>query len=476
MKELTGLALDTATRLGATYADIRIIQTQSESVSAKNEKVSDIGKSEDEGFGVRVIADGAWGYASSSVLTKSEIQRIAAAAVDTAKASATLKKADVELVPEESHVDVWRTPFDKDPFGVPLETKIDLLLKINAEMMKVKDIKVASSQMRFKRELQFFASNEGSFIEQELLRSVAGYSATAVGGGDMQTRSYPCSHGGGGRCKGYELIDELALLENAQQTAEEAAALLRAPECPEKTTDLILGGSQLALQIHESIGHPIELDRVLGSEADYAGTSFVTIDKLGNFQYGSPAVNIVADSTIPHGLATLGYDDEGVAAQKWDIIKDGVFVGYLTSRETAPAVGEKRSRGAMRADGWSRLPLVRMTNISLTPGEWPLDDLIADTKDGVYMDSNKSWSIDQKRLNFQFGTEIAWEIKNGKKTRMLKNAVYQSMTPEFWNSCDAVCDDFVLWGVLNCGKGQPPQTAEMSHGAASARFKNIKIF
>ena len=476
MKELTGLALDIATRLGATYADIRIIQTQYESVSVKNEKVSDIRKSEDEGFGVRVIADGAWGYASSSVLTKSEIQRIAAAAVDTAKASATLKKADVELVPEESHVDVWRTPFDKDPFSVPLETKIDLLLKINAEMMKVKDIKVASSSMRFKRELQFFASNEGSFIEQELLRSVAGYSATAVGEGDMQTRSYPCSHGGGGRCKGYELIDELALLENAQQTAEEAAALLRAPKCPEKTTDLILGGSQLALQIHESIGHPIELDRVLGSEADFAGTSFVTIDKLGNFQYGSPEVNIVADSTIPHGLATLGYDDEGVAAQKWDIIKDGVFMGYLTSRETAPAIGEKRSRGAMRAHGWSRLPLVRMTNMSLTPGEWPLDDLIADTKDGVYMDSNKSWSIDQKRLNFQFGTEIAWEIKNGKKTRMLKNAVYQSMTPEFWNSCDAVCDDFVLWGVLNCGKGQPPQTAEMSHGSASARFRNIKVF
>ena len=476
MKELTDLALDTATRLGASYADIRIIQTQNESVSAKNEKVSGISKSENEGFGVRVIADGAWGFAASNLVTKSDVERVAAAAVNIAKSSAVLKKSDVELVPEEPHVDTWRTPFDKDPFSVPLETKIDLLLKINAEMMKIKGIKVANSDMRFKRELQFFANNEGSFIEQELMRSIAGYSATAVGEGDMQRRSYPCSHGGGGMCKGYELVEEIPLLENAQQTAEEAVALLKAPRCPEKTTDLILGGSQLALQIHESVGHPTELDRVLGSEANYAGTSFATIDKLGSFQYGSPAVNIVADSTIPHGLATIGYDDEGVAAQRWHLIENGVFVGYLTSRETAPVIGEKRSRGAMRADGWQQLPLVRMTNISLMPGEWTLDDLIADTKDGVYMDSNKSWSIDQQRLNFQFGTEIAWEIKNGRKTRMLKNASYQSMTPEFWNSCDAVCDDFVLWGVMNCGKGQPGQTAEMSHGTPSARFRNIKVF
>ena len=477
MKDLTNLALDTATRLGASYVDIRIIQTQYESVSAKNEKVSGMGRSEDEGFGVRVIADGAWGYACSNLVTKSEIERISAAAVDTARASALLKKTDVSLAPEEPHEDVWRTPFEKDPFQVPLETKIDLLLRINGEMMKVKDIKVANSRMHFVRELQFFARNDGSFIEQKILRGGAGYSATAVGDGDMQVRSFPDSHGGQFMCKGYEVVEECPLVENAQRVAEEAAALLRAPKCPEMKTDLILGGSQLALQIHESIGHPTELDRVLGTEANYAGTSFVTIDKLGKLQYGSPVVNIVADSTIPHGLATVGYDDEGVEAQKWHIIKDGLFVGYLTSRETASTVGEKRSRGAMRADGWERIPLIRMTNMSLMPGEWTLDDLIADTKDGIYMDTNRSWSIDQKRLNFQFGTEIAWEIKNGKKTRMLKNAVYQSITPEFWNSCDAICDQdhFVLWGLVNCGKGQPGQTAEMSHGAAPARFRNVQI-
>lgn len=477
MKEFTNLALDTAKRYGATYADVRIIRTKYEYVSAKNEKLSDVNRSDDEGFGVRVIADGAWGFAASSKVTKSEIERVSAQAVEIAKASALLKKTNVELAPEPSHIDVWRTPYVKDPFAVPLETKIDLLLKINTELMKVKDIKVAQSQMRFVRELQFFANTDGSFIEQELLRTALGYIATAVGEGDMQVRSYPDSHGWHSMSKGYELVEELPLLENAQKTAEEASALLHAPKCPDIKTDLIISGSQLSLQIHESVGHPTELDRVLGTEANYAGTSFVTTDKLGKLQYGSPIVNIVANSTVPYGLATVGYDDEGVAAQKWHLIENGVFVGYLTSRETAPVINEGRSRGAMRADGWQNIPLIRMTNISLMPGEWTLDDLIADTKDGVFVDTNRSWSIDQKRLNFQFGTEIAWEIKNGKKTRVLKNPVYQGITPEFWNSCDAICnaDHFVLWGVTNCGKGQPGQTAEMSHGAAPARFRNVQM-
>lgn len=478
MKDFTDLALDMAKQSGASYADIRIIYTKFEYVSAKNEGLSDVSKTEDEGFGVRVIADGAWGFAASNMVTKSEIERVSAQAVEIAKASALLKKSNVGLASEPSHVDVWRTPYVKDPFAVPLETKIDLLLKINAELMKVKDIKVARSQMRFIRELQFFANTDGSFIEQELLRTALGYTATAVGEGDMQVRSYPDSHGWHSMSKGYELVDELPLLENAQRTAEEASALLKAPKCPEMKTNLIISGSQLSLQIHESVGHPTELDRVLGTEANYAGTSFVTTEKLGKLQYGSPIVNIVANSSEPYGLATIGYDDEGVSAQKWHLIENGVFVGYLTSRETAPVVGENRSRGAMRADGWQNIPLIRMTNISLMPGEWALDDLIADTKDGIFVDTNRSWSIDQKRLNFQFGTEIAWEIKNGKKTQILKNPVYQGITPEFWNSCDAICnsDHFVLWGVTNCGKGQPGQTAEMSHGAAPARFRNVQVF
>ncbi|HGE72079.1 TPA: TldD/PmbA family protein [Candidatus Poribacteria bacterium] len=477
MKELTDLSLDTAKLAGASYADIRIIITNYEYVSAKNEKIADINRSDDEGFGVRVIADGAWGFASSSKVTKSEIERVSAQAVKIAKASALLKKSNVILADEPPHIDTWKTPYLKDPFIVPLETKIDLLLKINNELMKVKDIKVARSHMRFIREHQFFASTDGSFIEQELLRSAVGYTATAVGEGDMQVRSYPDSHGWHSMSKGYEFVEELPLLENTQRVAEEASALIKAPKCPEMKTDLIISGSQLSLQIHESVGHPTELDRVLGTEANYAGTSFVTPEKLGSFKYGSPIVNIVADSTIPYGLATIGYDDEGVSAQRWHLIENGIFVGYLTSRETAPVIGEKRSRGAMRADGWHNIPLIRMTNISLMPGEWTLDDLIADTKNGVFVDTNRSWSIDQKRLNFQFGTEIAWEIKNGKKTRILKNPVYQGITPEFWNSCDAICngDHFVLWGVTNCGKGQPGQTAEMSHGSAPARFRNVQM-
>ena len=477
MKELTDIALDTATQRGASYADIRIIHTEDESVYAKNEKPSQIDRSDDLGFGVRVIANGAWGFASSNEVNKSEVEKIAVLAVEIAKASATLATEAVSLAPEEPHQDVWQTPVQIDPFQVGIEKKIDLLLEINAELMKVKQIKVANSQMNFTREHQFFANTEGSFIEQTLIFSEVGYSATAVGDGDMQRRSFPSSFGGQGMTKGYELVEELPLLENTRRTAEEAAMLLTAKQCPQRTTDLILEGSQLALQIHESIGHPTELDRVLGTEANYAGTSFATIDKLGKLQYGSPIVNIVADSTVLHGMATVGYDDEGVAAQKWHIIKDGILVGYLTSRETVSAIGGNQSHGAMRAHGWSNIPLIRMTNMSLMPGDWTLEELIADTKDGVYMETNKSWSIDQQRVNFQFATEIAWEIKNGKKIQPLKNPSYQGITTEFWNSCDAICNEdyFVLWGLSNCGKGQPGQVAQMSHGAAPARFRNVKV-
>jgi TldD protein len=477
MKELTNIALDTATQHGVSYADIRIIHTENEAVYAKNEKPSRIDRSDDLGFGVRVIANGAWGFASSNEVSKSEVEKIAALAVEIAKASATTAMETVWLAPEEPHQDIWRTSFQIDPFKVGIEKKLDLLLKINAELMKVKQIKIANSQMDFTREQQFFANTEGSFIEQTLMFSEVGYSATAVDNEDMQRRSFPSSFGGQGMTKGYELIEELPLLENTKRIAEEAAMLLTAKQCPQKTTDLILEGSQLALQIHESIGHPTELDRVLGTEANYAGTSFATIDKLGKLQYGSPIVNIVADSTVLHGLATVGYDDEGVAAQKWHIIKEGILVGYLTSRETVHAINGNRSHGAMRADGWRNIPLIRMTNMSLMPGDWTLEELIADTNDGIYMETNKSWSIDQQRVNFQFATEIAWEIKNGKKIQPLKNPSYQGITVEFWNSCDAICNEnyFVLWGLSNCGKGQPGQTAQMSHGAAPARFRNVKV-
>ena len=477
MKHLCTLALDTAQSRGASYADVRMIETRWESIETKNEMVASMRRTEDLGFGVRVIANGSWGFAASREVTREEIERVAAQAVAIAQASARVKHEGVRLAPEPAYEDVWKTPVKRDPFEVPTEEKVGLLLRINAELMRVKGVKVAQGYMNFVREHQYFASTEGSFVVQELTRSGVGYSATAVGHDDVQRRSYPASFRGLWMGKGYELIQELPLLEHAQQTAEEAVALLTADQCPSGKRDLILTGDQLALQIHESVGHPTELDRVLGTEANYAGTSFATLDKLGTLRYGSPMVNIVADSTLPEGLATVGYDDEGVQAQRWHLIREGVLVGYLTSRETASAIGEPRSRGAMRADGWARIPLIRMTNISLMPNEGTLDDLIADTDDGILVSTNRSWSIDQQRVNFQFGCEIGWEIVKGKKTRLLKNPTYQGITTEFWGSCDAICGarEFVLWGVANCGKGQPGQTAEMSHGAAPARFRNVNV-
>ena len=477
MRELAELAIDTAKSHGASYADVRIIHTVEERIAVKNGRISTLYRHDDLGFGVRVIANGAWGFSSSNILTREEIQRVAAEAVEIAKASATTVEKEVVLAYEPPHVDRWRTPIKIDPFSVPVEEKVDLLVRINEAAMKFEKVKVVQAVMEFVKEHKFFANTEGSFIEQELYCSGAGYHVIAADEQDTQRRSYPASFDGQHMGKGYELIEELKLLENVERIAQEAIMLLTAKPCPEMVTDLILDGSQLALQIHESIGHPSELDRVLGTEANYAGTSFLTIDKLGKLQYGSPIVNVVADSTVPGGLATLGYDDEGVEAQKWHLIKDGIFVGYLTSRETAPVIGEERSRGCMRADGWNRIPLIRMTNISLMPGDCTLDELINDTKDGVYMETNKSWSIDQRRINFQFATEIAWRIKNGKKVEPLKNPSYQGITVEFWNSCDAICDEshFVLWGINNCGKGQPGQRARMSHGASPARFRKVKV-
>ena len=303
----------------------------------------------------------------------------------------------------------------------------------------------------------------------------------AFAGNEIQKRSYPNSFGGQWQNKGYELIDELKLVENARRIAEEAVALHRADQCPEGKFDIILDSSQLGLQIHESVGHPIELDRVLGMEANFAGTSFLTLDKLRKLRYGSDLVNVVADARQEHGpgLGTFGFDDEGVAAQCTPIITNGLFTGYLSSRETAHTIGENRSGGTLRAEGWNRLPMIRMTNISLLPGEKPLtlEQLIASTDHGILMQTNRSWSIDDKRYNFQFGCEIGWEIKNGKRVRMVKNPSYSGITTEFWNSLDAICsrDEWTLWGTPNCGKGQPQQVMGTGHGAAPSRFRGIKV-
>jgi TldD protein len=321
-----------------------------------------------------------------------------------------------------------------------------------------------------------FASTEGSFIEQQIVECGAGISATAIEGGEIQVRSYPNSFRGNFATRGYEWIEGLNLGDHAERIAEESVRLLSAKPCPSGETTLILDGSQLALQVHESIGHPIELDRILGSEASYAGTSFLKPEMVDDFQYGSDRMNIVADATIAGGLGTFGFDDEGVKAQRVPIISRGKLVNLLTSRETAPILG-KESNGTMRADGWNRLPLIRMTNINLEPGDWTLEQMISDTEEGLFLSTNRSWSIDDQRINFQFGTEIGWEIKGGKLGVMVKNPTYTGITPQFWSSCDAVAnrERWQMWGTPNCGKGEPGQVAHVGHGTAPARFRNVRV-
>src|SRR5262244_1330131 len=479
MWDLAAHSLDIAKLRGATYADARVMHLRQRDLTTKNGEVGTLAQSESIGIGVRVLANGAWGFASTDRLTKEGVAACAAEAVKIAKASALAKRGDVVMAPEEAYVDSWQSPCQKDPFEIPLETQLALLLAADAEMRRVKGVTLTETDMQFRKIDSWFASSIGSLIHQRKVISGCGIGATSFQNDEIQKRSYPNSFGGQHALQGYELVESLDLMQHAPRVAQEAVALHAAAQCPQKTGTLILGGSQLGLQIHESVGHPIELDRVLGQEANFAGTSFLTLDQLNHLRYASPIVNVVADARIAHGpgLGTFAYDDEGVPAQSIDIIKDGEFRGYLSSRETAHLVGLQRSGGTMRTESWNRLPMIRMTNVSLLPGAWSPQDLITDTDDGIFMDTNRSWSIDDRRYQFQFSTEIAWEIKGGKKKRMLKNPSYSGITTEFWNSCDAICsrDHWTLWGTPNCGKGQPMQTMGTGHGAAPARFRNVNI-
>lgn len=475
MKDLALRCLDQARASGASYADVRVVHERTEEIVVKGGRVEALLVHEDAGFGVRAIAGGAWGFASSRNLVPAESDRIAALAVRIARASALAKRAGVQLGPPAVSNGSYSTPIEVDPFGVSLEDKIRILLAADEAMRQVRGITVSEASFECLRTDKLFASTEGSLVEQQIVETGGGIEATAVGDGEVQKRSYPNSFGRHQGTAGYEFFRDMGLVENAPVIAEEAVQLLSAEQCPaDLTTTLILDPTQLALQVHESCGHPIELDRVMGTEASYAGTSFLTLDKLGGFRYGSGLVNIFADATVPTGLGTFGYDDEGVPAQRVPIIQNGLFVNYLTSRETAAALGQ-RSNGTMRADGWNRIPLIRMTNVNLEPGPWKFEDLVADTDDGIFMRTNKSWSIDDKRLNFQFGTEIAWEIKGGKRGKMFKNATYTGLTPRFWAGCDAICREWRVWGTPNCGKGEPGQTAHVGHGTAAARFRNVRV-
>ncbi len=477
MFDWLSLALDTAERLGARYADARVVHVRTQTLRTRNGLVQALDEAETLGLGVRVLVGHGWGFAATPHLNPHAVQQAAARAISLAVAANALATTPVDLGPPVTSRGMYRTPVQQDPFAVPLTQKIDLLLAADALMAREPRVRVRLGLLTARKEHKWFANSEGARTEQVLVETGGGLSAIAVHEGEIQRRSYPASLGRAQNAGGWEIIRGWDLPGHAARIAFEAAALTTAAPCPQGEMTVILGGDQLALQIHESCGHPVELDRVFGSEAMYAGTSFLTPDKLGRFRYGSEVVHIVADATAPGGLGTFGWDDEGVPAQRTPLVEAGVFVGYLTSRETAARLGQP-SNGSMRASSWDRQPLVRMTNINLLPGPWDLEDILADTDHGVFLETNRSWSIDDKRYNFQFGTEIGWEIRRGQRVRLLRNCIYTGITPQFWRSCDAVANEryWRMWGTTRCGKGQPSQIMHTGHGAAPARFRGVQVY
>jgi TldD protein len=469
-------ALDAAKKAGATYADVRLVRRRWESMSAREDHISGTSSSESYGVGVRVIAGGAWGFAASWKAEPEEAARIATLAVDIAKANAKSRTKPVALAPTPVHVDVYQTPLLRDPFKIPLEEKAELLLKLNSEAMKVAGIKFATSSSQIVGDWKLFASSEGSYIEQDVTRLGAGVNATAVDdklGFESRGSEHPSQQAG------WEHIADSTLVAGARKIGEDAVEKLKSPSVTAGKRDLILAPSNLFLTIHESVGHATELDRALGYEANLAGTSFATVDKLNKLRYAAPHVTLYADKTTPRALATCGYDDDGVKTQRWDLVKDGLFVGYQTTREQAGWIGEKESRGTSYAQDHRSFPFQRMPNVSLAPGKKELSqaDLIAATEDGIFLTGNGSWSIDHQRYNFQFGGQMFYEVKKGKITRSLRDVAYQANTIDFWNSCDLLGGpaSWELHGSMQDGKGEPVQINGMSHGCPPARFRKVNI-
>jgi len=474
VREICQEAVDAALAAGAEYADARAVVEREQEVSTKNGRVETLDDRESEGIGVRVLVDGAWGFACSSRLDEAGARDAAARATGFARAAPT--RNGRRLAPVQPVSGSYATRVEQDPFSVSLADKIELCLRAESAA-RHPGVKVTSAAARALEQRKHLVTSVGTDVEHLLVECGAGVDALAAGDGLFQQRSYPNAFGGSSAQAGWEYVESLRLPEMAPRLGEEAAALLKADICPAGVTTLVIDSEQTALQVHESVGHPTELDRIYGTEAAYAGTSFLSPDDLGSLRYGSELMNVTADSTTDRGLGTFGWDDEGVPAVREPIVAGGVLSGFLTSRETAAQIGSGAG-GSMRAETWNRMPLVRMTNLHLEPGDGgTLEDIIADVDDGIFVSTNRSWSIDDKRLNFQFGTQIAWEIKRGKLGRMLRDAVYTGITPQFWGSLDAVGspETWVLYGLTNCGKGQPGQSAHVSHGAPVSRFRNVQV-
>ena len=471
--EVVDLVLARLKAAAVEYGDVRLLESRSQVISGEDRRIAHIQDNEDSGFGVRALYRGAWGFASSSVLTAGEVRRVTDLAIEIAKGSARLANEPVALCAEPVHVDSVTTASRIDPFSVPLQEKTRLLLETMETLHKQTGIARSSASLWARRDKKVFASTEGSRLQFDLLAVAGDFEATAVHAGRFASRGFNTPH----LRTGFELITDAQFLREAPRVAAQAVEKVRAPEVEAGDYDLLLDPEHLSLTIHESCGHPSELDRALGYEANYAGTSFLTPDKLGTFRYGSSHVNLVADNTEPETLAATGYDDDGVVCQRWDVIREGVFVGYCTNREVAPKIGQTRSRGSNRADSWGSVPMVRIANIALEPGQARVDDMIADIKRGIYIEGHGSFSIDQRRYNFQFGGDAFWLIENGKRTHMLRDVIYHGITPEFWSKCDAVADPSHRrrYGFITCGKGQPTQSGWMTHAAAHARFRNVSV-
>lgn len=474
---LADVALNTARKLGVTYADIRINRYRNESIATREQQVQNVSRGQNFGFGVRVLYKGTWGFASSRSVTADDVRRITQQAVEIAKANSVYQRKRISLVPVDKVSTSWKSAFEKDPFEVSIDDKIQFLLSLNESAMKTKGVSFVNSFMGFVNEQKFYASTDGSRIEQYIIRANPSFTVTAVNrtNGDFQSRSAL----GGPQGMGYEYILKHDWKQEAQQAGEEAVMKLSAKAVEPGKYDLVLHPSHLWLTIHESVGHPTELDRSLWMEANYAGTSFLTPDKIGKLQFASKIMNFVADRTQPTGLATVGYDDEGVQSQRWHLIKDGMFVDWQTTRDLAAMTGQKKSYGCNHSDSWGSISFPRMPNVSLQPGpdNKSLDDLIAGVEKGILIYGDGSYSIDQQRYNFQFGGQVFWEIKNGKRGEMLRDVAYQARTTDFWNSCDGLGGQatYEIGGSFNDGKGEPGQSNAVSHGCPVARFRQVNV-
>ncbi len=475
--KLADAALALAKKLGASYADIRINKYRIESLSAREREVQSVAKGQNYGFGVRVLVKGTWGFAASPLVTTKEVERVTREAIDIAKANSAYQTKPITLVDAPKVSGNWKSSFKRDPFDVPIDEKIEFLLKLNEAALGVKGVSFVNSSMAWVNEQKFLATTDGTRVEQYLIRGVPSFQVTAIdrAKGDFQTRNSLAQ----GKGAGWEYTTEYDWIGEAKQAGEEAVQKLTAKPIEPGEYDLVLHPSHLFLTIHESVGHSTELDRALLWEANYAGTSFLTPDKTNKLQFGSKIVNFFADRTQENGLATTGWDDEGVAGQKWDLVKDGKFVGWQTTRSLASLIGEKSSRGCLHADSWSSVPFPRMPNVSLAHAEKDVstEELISEVKNGIMIHGRGSYSIDQQRYNFQFGGQTFREIKNGKITGMLRDVAYQSRTTDFWNACDALGgkSTYELPGTFSDGKGQPGQSSAVSHGCPVARFRKINV-